>query len=54
MTEYGQFCKGEEVYIVKLYTDDRVDLSDKDLDYFPQDDCIPERTAHRVPVSLIE
>ena len=48
-----QLCRGEEAYIVKIH-DNRVDLSTKDLEYCPQDDCIPERMAHNVPMSLIE
>ena len=45
---------GDIAYVTKAYPDGYVDLSDKSPEYFPQDDCIPERTAHRVPISLIK
>lgn len=48
-----QLCAGESAYITKIYPNNRVDLSNKSLDYCPQDDCVPDRMAHNVPVSLI-
>lgn len=51
---WGQLHTGEICYISNVYEDGFVDLSNKSDSYLPQDDCIPFRPAHRVPISQIE
>lgn len=53
LVDRDELCAGECAYIVKILANGRVDLSNKPLDYCPQDDCVHDRMAHNVPTSLI-
>ena len=54
LTSMGQLFAGDICYVSKVYDDGFVDLSNKSDSYLPQDDCIPFRPAHRVPINQIE
>jgi len=54
LTSSGQLYTGDICYISKIYDDGFVDLSNKSDGYFPEDDNIPFRPAHRVPITQIE
>ena len=55
LADNSQLYAGEFAYITKIYLEEGcVDLIDKPLDYFPQDDCVHDRSAHKVPISEIQ
>ena len=54
LADRDQLCAGESAYIVKILANGRVDLSNKPLDYCPQDDCVPDRMAHNVSTHLLK
>ena len=53
LADFDPFDAGEIAYVTWIHSDGSFDLSNKALDYCPQDDCIPEKTAFGVPEKYV-